>query len=73
MKLTRRDLVKMSAGAAAFGLGGGWSALSAGSGEMIEVTIPSSGRKVPAVGIGTVKFRGCLLYTSDAADDASSV
>lgn len=25
---------------------------------MIEVTIPSSGRKVPAVGIGTVKFRG---------------
>jgi aryl-alcohol dehydrogenase-like predicted oxidoreductase len=58
MKLTRRDLVKMSAGAAAFGLGGGWSALSAGTGEMIEVTIPSSGRKVPAVGIGTVKYRG---------------
>ena len=58
MKLTRRDLVRLGAGAAALGLSGGWSALSAGSREMIEVTIPSSGRKVPAVGIGTVKFRG---------------
>lgn len=58
MKLTRRDLVKLGAGAAGLGLSGGWSSLSAGSRNLIEVTIPSSGRKVPAVGIGTVKFRG---------------
>lgn len=58
MKLTRRDLVRLGAGAAALSLSGGWSALSAGTGGMIEATIPSSGRKLPAVGIGTVKFRG---------------
>lgn len=58
MKLTRRELVKLGAGATAAGLSGGWSALLADSKDRIEVTIPSSGRKVPAVGIGTVKFRG---------------
>lgn len=58
MKLTRRDLVRLGAGAAALSLSGGWSALSAGTGGMIEATIPSSGLKLPAVGIGTVKFRG---------------
>lgn len=58
MKLTRRELVRLGAGAAAFGLGGGWNVLAAETGKMIEVTIPSSGRKLPAVGIGTVKFRG---------------
>jgi aryl-alcohol dehydrogenase-like predicted oxidoreductase len=38
--------------------GGGWGPLLADAGPLIEVTIPSSGRRVPAVGIGTVSFRG---------------
>jgi aryl-alcohol dehydrogenase-like predicted oxidoreductase len=58
MKLTRRDLIRFGTGASVVALGGPWGSLLAGSEDLIEVTIPSSGRKVPAVGIGTVRFRG---------------
>ena len=58
MKLTRRDLIRYGAGVSLVAAGGGWGALMADSHGLIEVTIPSSGRKVPAVGIGTVSFRG---------------
>ena len=58
MKLTRRDLIRMGAGAGLLSATGAWGPLLAGSKDLIEVTIPSSGIKVPAVGIGTVKFRG---------------
>ena len=54
MKLTRRDLIRYGAGVSLVAAGGGWGALMADSHGLIEVTIPSSGRKVPAVGIGTV-------------------
>lgn len=57
MKLTRRKLIRMSAGASLVTFTGAWGPLMAGSKDLIEVTIPSSGIKVPAVGIGTVKFR----------------
>ena len=57
MKLTRRELIRMSAGASLVSFAGAWGPLMAGSKDLIEVTIPSSGIKVPAVGIGTVKFR----------------
>jgi len=57
MKLTRRELIRMSAGASLVSLTSAWGPLMAGSKDLIEVTIPSSGIKVPAVGIGTVKFR----------------
>ena len=58
MKLTRRDLIRFGAGASVVALGGPWGSLLAGSEDLIEVTIPSSGRKVPAVGIGTIYPRG---------------
>lgn len=58
MKLTRRDLIRMGAGAGAASLTGAWGALMAGEADLIRTTIPSTGQQVPAVGIGTVNFRG---------------
>lgn len=58
MRLTRRELIRYGAGASLVAAGGGWNALWANADDLIEVTIPSTGRKVPAVGIGTVSFRG---------------
>lgn len=58
MTLTRRDLIKMGAGASAAGLSGGWGSLLAAGPSIIKATIPSTGQQVPAVGIGTVKYRG---------------
>lgn len=58
MKLTRRDMIRLSAGAGAVGLSGGWNSLMAGNHELIKTTIPSTGQQVPSVGLGTVKFRG---------------
>jgi aryl-alcohol dehydrogenase-like predicted oxidoreductase len=49
-------------GAAGAGLAalGGVSPLLAETSELIEVTVPSSGARLPAVGIGTVSFRGTV-------------
>lgn len=58
MKLTRRDLIKLSAGASAAGIASGWNPLALAGSPLIKTTIPSSGQKVPAVGLGTVRFRG---------------
>ena len=58
MKLTRRDLIKLSAGAGAAGVAGGWNSLLFAGSPLIKTTIPSTGQQVPAVGLGTVKFRG---------------
>lgn len=58
MKLTRRDLIKVSAGAGLVTMTSGISTLLASEPDTIMTTIPSSGQNVPAVGIGTVKFRG---------------
>ncbi|MEJ2385462.1 MAG: aldo/keto reductase [Xanthomonadales bacterium] len=58
MKLTRREWIRCGAGASLVAAAGGWGALLADSGGVRKVTIPSSGRQVPAVGIGTVSFRG---------------
>ena len=59
MKLTRRDLLRLGAGAGLL-TATGWNPLLAASEEVILVTVPSSGVKLPAVGLGTVKFRGEL-------------
>jgi aryl-alcohol dehydrogenase-like predicted oxidoreductase len=56
MRLTRRELIGIGAGAG-LAAATGWNRLWAGEGP-IRVTIPSSGQQVPAVGIGTVGFRG---------------
>ena len=58
MKLTRRDLIKLGAGAGAISLSSGWNTLLAANPSLITTTIPSTGQQVPAVGLGTVKFRG---------------
>lgn len=58
MKLTRRELVKWSAGASLLSVAGGWNPLLAASEDLVMTPIPSTGQKVPSVGIGTVKFRG---------------
>lgn len=56
MKITRREWLSMTAGAGAAAMGGLGSLQADGS--LIEVVVPSSGVRLPAVGIGTVGFRG---------------
>ena len=58
MKLSRREWIRMGAGACLAPLSGGWSVLRAADAPLILTTIPSTGQQVPAVGIGTVDFRG---------------
>lgn len=53
MTLTRRDLLKLGAGAAAGALAGGAQAAAA----LVTRAIPSSGERVPVVGIGTNRYR----------------
>ena len=54
MTLTRRDLLKLGAGAAAAALGGG----AQGAGQaLVTRPIPSSGERLPVVGIGTNRYR----------------
>jgi aryl-alcohol dehydrogenase-like predicted oxidoreductase len=57
MKMTRREIIRLGAGAgvAAFG---GLTPLLASQAPMLKTSIPSSGQQVPAVGIGTVRYRG---------------
>lgn len=58
MKLTRRDLIRMGAGASLMPVLGAWAATDSAQKPYIMTTIPSTGQKVPSVGIGTVDFRG---------------
>jgi len=54
MTLTRRDLLKLGAGAAATALGGG---VQGASQQLVTRPIPSSGERLPVVGIGTNRYR----------------
>jgi aryl-alcohol dehydrogenase-like predicted oxidoreductase len=58
MKLTRRDLIRLGAGASVAGMAGPWNSLLASSESLVMTTIPSTGERVPAVGIGTNRYRG---------------
>lgn len=58
MKLTRRELIKCGAGAGLVSMTTGLGSLMASTADINMTTIPSSGQQVPAIGIGTVKFRG---------------
>lgn len=62
MRPTRREWLGWGLGAAAVGLSGGWRRLSAAdpvqSAPLNMTVIPSSGERVPAVGLGTVDFQG---------------
>lgn len=62
MSITRREWLGWSLAAGAAAAAGGWRSLAqAGAvpgGEPIMTTIPSSGERVPCVGLGTVDYRG---------------
>ncbi len=58
MKLTRRELIRLGAGASVVSAAGGWHTLMAAGPATIKTTIPSTGQQLPAVGIGTNRFRG---------------
>jgi len=58
MSISRRDLIKLGAGAGLTAATGTWSQLFADTAPLTQTTIPSSGQKVPSIGIGTVDFRG---------------
>jgi len=53
MTITRRDLLKLGAGAAASALSGGTQAATG----LVTRAIPSSGERLPVVGIGTNRYR----------------
>ena len=56
MKLTRRQWLKLSAGAG-LSLAVGWRPRLARTEDLIQKRIPSSGEAVPAIGIGTRNYR----------------
>ena len=58
MKLTRRNLIKLGAGAGVASLSAPWGALLAADTAVHMTTIPSSGEQIPSVGIGTNRYRG---------------
>jgi len=58
MRLSRRELIRIGAGACLAPLSSSWSALQAADAPIILTTIPSTGQQVPSVGIGTVDFSG---------------
>jgi aryl-alcohol dehydrogenase-like predicted oxidoreductase len=64
MTISRRELLRLSAGAGLIATAGGWASLRADSQTNITTIIPSTGEQLPAVGIGTRDFRS----SSNAAD-----
>ena len=56
MKFTRREAIKIGAGAGA-SLFLGWRPLAAQASELITKPIPSSGERVPVVGLGARNYR----------------
>ncbi len=57
MIISRRQLLRLSAGAGLIAAAGPWRNLLAEPANRIMTTIPSSGEQLPAVGIGTRDFR----------------
>lgn len=57
MIISRRDLLRLSAGAGLIAAAGNWGPLLADTSTRITTTIPSSGEQLPAVGIGTRDYR----------------
>lgn len=57
MTISRRELLRLSAGAGLIATTGQWSPLMADTKARVMTTIPSSGEQLPAVGIGTRDFR----------------
>ncbi len=57
MTISRRDLLRLGAGAGLIAAAGNWHPLRAETQTRITTTIPSSGEQLPAVGIGTRDYR----------------
>ncbi len=57
MTISRRELLRLGAGAGLIAAAGSWQPLLADTKTMITTTIPSSGEQLPAVGIGTRDYR----------------
>jgi len=57
MMISRRQLLRLSAGAGLIAAAGHWRPLGAETMTRITTTIPSTGEQLPAVGIGTRDFR----------------
>ncbi|MDH3401874.1 MAG: aldo/keto reductase [Chromatiales bacterium] len=64
MTISRRTFLELGAGAGLVVASGGWRGLRAETQTRIMTTIPSTGEKLPAVGIGTREYRS----SSDAAE-----
>src|SRR5579862_9178190 len=56
-RLSRREVLGLGAGAAVVALHPAWAADAAAPLPLITKAIPSTGEKLPAVGLGTDKFR----------------
>ena len=65
MKLNRRDLIRLGAGATLVGVTGPWNTLLASEG-LATTTVPSSGAVLPSIGLGTNRYRG-KVGTADMA------
>jgi aryl-alcohol dehydrogenase-like predicted oxidoreductase len=57
MNLSRRDLLKLGAGAGLTAAAGKWEPLLASQQSLNMKTIPSSGQQIPAIGIGCRNYR----------------
>ena len=57
MTISRRELLRLGAGAGLIAAAGNWQPLLAETKIRITTTIPSSGEQLPAVGIGTRDYR----------------
>jgi aryl-alcohol dehydrogenase-like predicted oxidoreductase len=62
--ISRRELLRLGAGAGLIAAAGNWQPLLAETKTRITTTIPSSGEQLPAVGIGTRDYRS----NSDVAE-----
>jgi aryl-alcohol dehydrogenase-like predicted oxidoreductase len=57
MSFSRRELLKLSAGAGLIAAAGHWHPVMAETATRITTTIPSTGEQLPAIGIGTRDYR----------------
>lgn len=57
MTISRRELLRLSAGAGLVAAAGQWGPVMASTNARVMTTIPSTGEQLPAVGIGTRDFR----------------
>jgi aryl-alcohol dehydrogenase-like predicted oxidoreductase len=64
IKVSRRKLIRLSAGAGLAAAAGSWSTLNASTKPRIMTEIPSTGERLPAVGLGTRDYRS----TANAED-----